>query len=126
MFFRPPIALSPLIPSPLPRTLSQVQAVVLAYPMGVNRLVEMLADRREVIRNEMLLMLEALTLGNENIKKIVAFEGYVWVRRLGGAIAFSWRKDGIGRRGEMRALRCISQSQCESYRSFFRFRMLVL
>jgi hypothetical protein len=53
-----------------------VQAVVLAYPMGVNRLVEMLADRREVIRNEMLLMLEALTLGNENIKKIVAFEGY--------------------------------------------------
>jgi hypothetical protein len=69
---------SPFRPS-LPlycRAPRQVQAVVLAYPMGVNRLVEMLADRREVIRNEMLLMLEALTLGNENIKKIVAFEGY--------------------------------------------------
>ena len=30
----------------------KVQAVVLAYPMGVNRLVDLLGDRREVIRNE--------------------------------------------------------------------------
>ncbi len=61
---------------------------MLAYPMGVNRLVEMLADRREVIRNEMLLMLEALTLGNENIKKIVAFEGY-------SMAAGFWRGNGM-------------------------------
>jgi precorrin-6B methylase 1 len=54
---------------------SQVQSVVLAHPMGVNRLVELLTEH-EIIRNETLLLLEALTQDNENIKKIVAFEGF--------------------------------------------------
>ena len=53
----------------------KVQSSVLNYPMGVNRMVEILGDKREIIRNEMLLLLEALTATNANIQKIVVFEG---------------------------------------------------
>lgn len=42
---------------------------------GVNLAVEMLADKREIIRNEILLLLEALTASNPAIQKIVAFNG---------------------------------------------------
>ncbi|XP_048855729.1 general vesicular transport factor p115 isoform X1 [Brienomyrus brachyistius] len=53
---------------------AQVQGVVLVSPMGVSRLMDLLADSREVIRNDGLLLLQQLTKGNAAIQKIVAFE----------------------------------------------------
>uniref|UniRef100_A0A6Q2XY07 General vesicular transport factor p115 n=1 Tax=Esox lucius TaxID=8010 RepID=A0A6Q2XY07_ESOLU len=53
---------------------SQVQGVILVSPMGVSRLMDLLADSREVIRNDGLLLLQHLTKGNAAIQKIVAFE----------------------------------------------------
>ena len=53
----------------------KMQSIVLGYPMGVILLVELLSDPSEVIRNEALLLLEALTSGNQAIQKIVAFNG---------------------------------------------------
>ncbi|KAF6133639.1 USO1 vesicle transport factor [Phyllostomus discolor] len=46
----------------------QVQQIILVSPMGVSRLMDLLADSREVIRND------ALTRSNGAIQKIVAFE----------------------------------------------------
>ncbi|CAF2519309.1 unnamed protein product [Rotaria sp. Silwood2] len=43
-------------------------------PMGVSKLVDLLQDEREVIRNDALLLLQILTRSNANIQKIVAFE----------------------------------------------------
>lgn len=42
--------------------------------MGVSKLMDLLSDTREVIRNDALLLLIQLTRGNANIQKIVAFE----------------------------------------------------
>ncbi|KAJ8000722.1 hypothetical protein DPEC_G00183300 [Dallia pectoralis] len=53
---------------------NQVQGVILVSPMGVSRLMDLLADSREVIRNDGLLLLQHLTKGNAAIQKIVAFE----------------------------------------------------
>ncbi|XP_056315189.1 general vesicular transport factor p115 isoform X2 [Danio aesculapii] len=53
---------------------AQVQGIVLVSPMGVSRLMDLLADSREVIRNDGLLLLQQLTKGNAAIQKIVAFE----------------------------------------------------
>jgi hypothetical protein len=50
------------------------QDAILASPMGVVRLMDMMMDR-EVIRNEALLLLVALTRANEEVQKIAAFEG---------------------------------------------------
>ncbi|XP_022625826.1 general vesicular transport factor p115 isoform X2 [Seriola dumerili] len=52
----------------------QLQGVILVSPMGVSRLMDLLADSREVIRNDGLLLLQQLTKGNAAIQKIVAFE----------------------------------------------------
>ncbi|XP_073457133.1 general vesicular transport factor p115 isoform X1 [Aquarana catesbeiana] len=52
----------------------QVQQIVLVCPMGVSRLMDLLDDSREVIRNDGLLLLQQLTKGNAAIQKIVAFE----------------------------------------------------
>ncbi|KAM5194814.1 general vesicular transport factor p115 isoform 2-T2 [Mantella aurantiaca] len=52
----------------------QVQQIVLVSPMGVSRLMDLLDDSREVIRNDGLLLLQQLTKGNAAIQKIVAFE----------------------------------------------------
>jgi hypothetical protein len=41
----------------------------------VSKLVETISDQREIIRNEGLLLLTALTRANSEIQKIVAFEG---------------------------------------------------
>uniref|UniRef100_T1JUH9 Vesicle tethering protein Uso1/P115-like head domain-containing protein n=2 Tax=Tetranychus urticae TaxID=32264 RepID=T1JUH9_TETUR len=51
-----------------------IQDGILASPMGVSRLVDLLADGRDIIRNDAILLLVHLTRGNANIKKIVAFE----------------------------------------------------
>ncbi|OQR72599.1 general vesicular transport factor p115-like [Tropilaelaps mercedesae] len=52
----------------------QMQNAVLSSPMGISRLMDLLVDSREVIRNDALLMLTQLTKNNANIQKIVAFE----------------------------------------------------
>ncbi|XP_068088969.1 general vesicular transport factor p115 isoform X4 [Hyperolius riggenbachi] len=53
---------------------NQVQQIILVSPMGVSRLMDLLDDSREVIRNDGLLLLQQLTKGNAAIQKIVAFE----------------------------------------------------
>jgi len=50
------------------------QNAILANPTGVSRLMDMMAER-EVIRNEALLLLSKLTKSNEDLQKIVVFEG---------------------------------------------------
>uniref|UniRef100_T1IXS1 General vesicular transport factor p115 n=1 Tax=Strigamia maritima TaxID=126957 RepID=T1IXS1_STRMM len=51
-----------------------VQEIVLVNPLGVSKLMDLLCDNREVIRNDALLLLTHLTRSNANIQKIVAFE----------------------------------------------------
>lgn len=51
-----------------------VQEIILVMPMGVSKLMDLLSDSREVIRNDALLLLIQLTKANANIQKIVAFE----------------------------------------------------
>uniref|UniRef100_A0A1B0D1B3 Vesicle tethering protein Uso1/P115-like head domain-containing protein n=1 Tax=Phlebotomus papatasi TaxID=29031 RepID=A0A1B0D1B3_PHLPP len=52
----------------------ELQEIVLVSPMGVSKLMDLLSDSREVVRNDALLLLIQLTKGNANIQKIVAFE----------------------------------------------------
>ncbi|XP_067850696.1 general vesicular transport factor p115 isoform X3 [Heptranchias perlo] len=52
----------------------QVQQIILVSPMGVSRMMDLLADSREVIRNDGLLLLQQLTKASAAIQKIVAFE----------------------------------------------------
>ncbi|XP_051866153.1 general vesicular transport factor p115 isoform X2 [Pristis pectinata] len=52
----------------------QVQQIILVCPLAVSRMMDLLADSREVIRNDGLLLLQQLTKGNAAIQKIVAFE----------------------------------------------------
>ncbi|GAA5899956.1 hypothetical protein JCM6882_007011 [Rhodosporidiobolus microsporus] len=54
---------------------AQVQQYVLTSPGGIGRLVETLDDSREIIRNESLLLIIALTTQNADIQKLLAFEG---------------------------------------------------
>ena len=66
-----------------------VQEAVLSSPTGVALLTDMMQER-EVIRNETLLLLAALTRANEEMKKLVVFEGafdrlFALVREEGGA-----------------------------------------
>ncbi|XP_026818724.1 general vesicular transport factor p115 [Rhopalosiphum maidis] len=51
-----------------------VQEMILVSPMGVSKLIDMLSDSREVIRNNSVLLLTLLTKSNANIQKILAFE----------------------------------------------------
>lgn len=53
---------------------SRLQEAILASPMGVVRLMDMMMER-EVIRNQALLLLVALTRANDQVQKIAAFEG---------------------------------------------------
>ena len=48
--------------------------MVLSNPLGIARLMDM-ASEREVVRNEALLLLNALARGKEDIQKLLAFEG---------------------------------------------------
>ncbi|KAJ1206045.1 hypothetical protein NDU88_001455 [Pleurodeles waltl] len=63
-----------LLTSVLKQQGSPVQQIILVSPMGVSRLMDLLADSREVIRNDGLLLLQQLTKSNAAIQKIVAFE----------------------------------------------------
>lgn len=63
-----------LITSLIANKTRELQDLVLVSPMGVSKLMDLLTDTREVIRNDVLLLLIELTKGNSNIQKIVAFE----------------------------------------------------
>lgn len=51
-----------------------IQDVILTSPMAFSKLMDLLSDSREIIRNDALLLLINLTKGNTNIQKIIAFE----------------------------------------------------
>ena len=48
---------------------------ILAAPMGTARILDLLGDPHEVIRNEAVLLLASLTRSSADIQKIAAFEG---------------------------------------------------
>ncbi|KAJ2776754.1 Vesicle-mediated ER to Golgi transport protein [Coemansia javaensis] len=52
----------------------ELQRRTLVSPMGVGRLVDLLTDQRDIIRNEGIQLLIAMTESNADIQKIVAFE----------------------------------------------------
>ncbi|KAF9311270.1 hypothetical protein BG003_007586 [Podila horticola] len=52
----------------------RLQECILTSPVGMSRLMALLDDRREIIRNEGLLLLISLTESNADLQKIVAFE----------------------------------------------------
>jgi hypothetical protein len=52
----------------------EMQEIVLACPMGVAKLMDILSDSRDFVRNEALLLLIRLTKSNANIQNIVAYE----------------------------------------------------
>lgn len=53
---------------------AEMQEAVLLCPMGISRMMDLLMDSREVIRNDAILVLFELTKSNKQIQKIVAFE----------------------------------------------------
>jgi hypothetical protein len=53
----------------------KMQESILICPMGISKIMDLLADSREIIRNDVLLLLQNLTkTPHANIQKIVAFE----------------------------------------------------
>ncbi|EDV25698.1 uncharacterized protein TRIADDRAFT_24021, partial [Trichoplax adhaerens] len=52
----------------------QIQQSMLTIPMAVARVVDLLSDEREVVRNEGLLLMMQLTKANNAIQKLIAFE----------------------------------------------------
>ncbi|CAM4770282.1 unnamed protein product [Rotaria magnacalcarata] len=72
----------------------ELQDIILeSGPMGVSKLVDLLQDEREVIRNDALLLLQILTRYNTNIQKIVAFEN--GFERLFEILASEGGSDGL-------------------------------
>lgn len=63
-----------LLTSLLENKPKEIQDIVLVSPMGVSKLMDLLVENREVVRNDALLLLINLTKANANIQKIVAFE----------------------------------------------------
>ena len=53
---------------------AEVQEKILVQPMGISKMMDLLSDGSEVIRNDALLLLIELTMSNKQIQKIVAFE----------------------------------------------------
>ena len=53
----------------------QLQSAVIAAPSGVSKILDLLQDSREIIRNEGLLFCAALVRDNADLQKIVAFQG---------------------------------------------------
>ncbi|KAI9247479.1 p115 like vesicle tethering protein [Phascolomyces articulosus] len=51
-----------------------IQQCVLTSPMGITRLADLLNDKRDIIRNESLLLLISLTRDNAEIQKLVTFQ----------------------------------------------------
>ncbi|PZC74205.1 hypothetical protein B5X24_HaOG208195 [Helicoverpa armigera] len=72
--FRVRLSAVQLLTSLLTNRPKDIQEIILVKPMGVSKMMDLLGDTREVIRNETLLLLIKLTKANANIQKIVAFE----------------------------------------------------
>lgn len=53
----------------------QLQSAVLNSPSGVEKVLNLLKDSREIVRNEGLLLCGALVRGNSDLQKILAFQG---------------------------------------------------
>ena len=53
---------------------AEMQEAILIIPQGISRVIDLLSDSREVIRNDAILLLNELTMSNKQIQKIVAFE----------------------------------------------------
>ncbi|KAJ3202888.1 Vesicle-mediated ER to Golgi transport protein, partial [Clydaea vesicula] len=53
---------------------SKLQDTVMTSPLGISRLIDLLDDHREIVRNEGLLLLISLTHSNAEIQKLIAFE----------------------------------------------------
>ena len=71
---------------------AETQEAILVSPMGISRLMDLLVDTREVIRNDAILVLFELTYANKQIQKIVAFENAF--DRLLGVIQIEGYSDG--------------------------------
>ncbi|KAF7722817.1 hypothetical protein EC973_002662 [Apophysomyces ossiformis] len=54
--------------------IQRIQECILTSPMGITRLVDLLDDKRDIIRNESLLLLTMLTRNNTEIQKLVTFQ----------------------------------------------------
>ncbi|KAI2790840.1 hypothetical protein POX_c03691 [Penicillium oxalicum] len=52
----------------------RTQECILTAPLGISRLVNVLADTREPVRNEALILMIALTPSSEELQKLIAFE----------------------------------------------------
>ena len=63
-----------LVTALLINKLSVIQEAILLNPMGISRMMDLLQDSREAIRNEGLLLLAQLTRSSRQIQQIVAFE----------------------------------------------------
>lgn len=63
-----------LLTSLLNHCLPEVQEGILHCPMGISKIMDLLVDSREVIRNDALLLVLELTRSNSQIQKIIAFE----------------------------------------------------
>lgn len=53
----------------------QTQEAVLSQPASVGRILQLMEDRREIIRNEVLLLLARLAEANSDLQNILAFQG---------------------------------------------------
>ncbi|CAH8678756.1 unnamed protein product [Schistosoma rodhaini] len=63
--------------------LKDTQNAVLQCRTGVSKLVDILSDTHEVLRNDVILLLTELTKANANIQKIVAFENaFDWLLKI--------------------------------------------
>lgn len=54
--------------------LAMVQDSILSYPLGVSRLMQLITEEQELIRNDALVLFVRLTQSNRNIQNLVAFE----------------------------------------------------
>jgi hypothetical protein len=53
---------------------AQTQDAVLSQPAVVSRVMQLMEDRREIVRNEVLLLLAELSKGNADLQNILAFQ----------------------------------------------------
>ena len=83
-----------LLTTMLKNKLAEVQETVLVSPMGISRIMDLLSDSREVVRNDGLLLLLQLTRSNRQIQKIVAFDN-AFDRLLGIVRVEGWSDGGI-------------------------------
>ena len=54
---------------------AQTQDAVLSQPVVVGRVMQLIEDKREIVRNEVLLLLAQLAKGNADLQNILAFQG---------------------------------------------------